>query len=49
MNTRVVIATVRCAADYDALLSALLHACARVLREYRARSRTYGKWLDEKA
>ena len=49
MNTRAVTATGRCAADYDALLSALAHARARVLREYRARSRAYDKWLDEKA
>ena len=39
MNTRAATATARCAADYDALLSALAHARARVLREYRARSR----------
>ena len=49
MNTRAAAATTRCAADYDALLSALAHARARVLREYRARSRAYGKWLDDKA
>ncbi len=51
MNTWVVIATVRCAADYDALLPALVHARARVLCEYRARSHAYDKyqWLDEKA
>ena len=49
MNTRAATATARCAADYDALLSALAHARASVLREYRARSRAYDKWLDEKA
>ena len=49
MNTQAVIATVRYAADYDALLSALAHARARVLPEYRARSRAYHKWLDDKA
>jgi hypothetical protein len=49
MNTRTTTATARCAADYDALLSALAHARARVLREYRARSRACEKWLDEKA
>ena len=49
MNTRATTATVRCVADNDALLSALTHARARVLREYRARSRAYDKWLDEKA
>ena len=49
MNTRAATATARCAADYDALLSALAHARARVLREYRARSRAYDKWLDDKA
>ena len=48
MNTRVVIATVRCAADYSTPLSALAHSHACVLREYRSRSRTYDKWLDEK-
>ena len=37
------------AADYDALLSVLAHACAHMLREYRERSRSYDKWLDEKA
>ena len=49
MNTRATTATARCAADYDALLSALAHARARVLRENRARSRAFDKWLDEKA
>ena len=49
MYTRVVIATVRCAADYATQLSALAHSHARVLREYRTRSRTSYKWLDEKA
>ena len=48
MNTRDTAATSRCAADYDALLSALAHARARVLREYLARSRAYDKWLDER-
>ena len=49
MNTQVVIAAVRCAADYATQLCALAHSHARVLREYRARSCTYDKWLDEKA
>ena len=49
LNTRATAATARFAADYDALLSALAHARARLLREYRARSRAYDKWLDEKA
>ena len=49
MNTRAITATTRCAADYDALLSALAHARALVLHEYRARSHAYDKWLDEKA
>ena len=49
MNTRVVIAPARCAADYDALLSALAHARARVLQKYRARARAYDKWLDKNA
>jgi DNA-binding beta-propeller fold protein YncE len=48
MNMRAVAATAQCAADYDALLSALAHARARVLRDYRVRSRAYDKWLDEK-
>ena len=48
MSTRAATATDRCSADYDALLSALAHARARVLREYRARSCAYDKWLDEK-
>ncbi len=48
MNTRAATAAVRCAADYDALMSALAHAHARVLHEYRARSRAYDKWLDDK-
>jgi hypothetical protein len=49
MNTRVVIATARCAADYSVIMSALTHARARGLCKYRARSRAYNKWLDEKA
>ncbi len=50
MNTRVVIAPARCATDYVALLSALAHARACVLCEYRARSRAYDKCklLDDK-
>ena len=48
MNTRAVTAISRCTADNDALLSALVHARARVLREYCARSRAYDKWLDER-
>ncbi len=39
MNTRVDIGAVQGAADYDALLFALVHARACVLREYRSRSR----------
>ena len=34
MNTRAFIATARCAADYNALLYVLVHARARVFREY---------------
>ena len=49
MITRAVIATARCTANYDALVSALAHARARVIYKYRARSRAYDKWLDEKA
>ncbi len=49
MNTRVVISTILSAADYAALMPALAHARVRVLREYRARSQVYDKWLDEKA
>ncbi len=49
MNTRVVIATARCAAAFDALLSVLTHARARVFREYRTRSRAYDSLHDEKA
>ena len=51
MSKRVVIATVRCDVDYDALMSALARARSPVLCQYHARSRTYDKygWLDEKA
>ncbi len=49
MNTRVVTATAQCAADYDALLSALAHTRARMLREFLARSRRNDKWLVKKA
>ncbi len=49
MNTWVVIATATFATDYDELLSTLVHACAPVLRAYRAHSCAYEKWLDEKA
>ena len=49
MNTRSATATARCAADYDAPMPALEHTHLRVLREYRAQSRAYDKWLNEKA
>ena len=49
MNMRAAAATSCCAAAYDALLSAVAHRCARVLRDSRARSRAYDKRLDDKS
>ena len=49
MNMRAAAATARCAAEYNALLSALAQVRTRVLRDSRARSRAYDKCLDDKS
>ena len=48
MNTRAATATARCAAEYDELLSVLVHARASVLLENRTRSCAYEKWLGKR-